>query len=159
MGNYLAFEFENNGSVCAGGKLKGKVLLHVRIATAANFLSLRLTGYECLDFRNEVNPHYKIVQIFNAEVILHSFTGGSVAVGHYEYPFEVAIPSGLPASQRFAQGPNFCGAEYFCKVKLHRPGYFITRVKKQCYILLLDEPHETFPVPILPACTHNFLEV
>ena len=151
MGNYpadLRFELENNGSVFAGGKLKGKVLLHVRIATTANFLSLRFHGREVAEYRNRDHPLYKVAEIFTSEVVLHSYTEGSVAVGHYEYPFEVAIPSGLPGSQVFANGYNYGGVEYVCKVKLHRPGYFITTVKKYCDILLLDEPYETFPVPL-----------
>ena len=161
MGNYpadLRFEFENNGSVCAGGKLKGKVLLHVRIATTANFLSLRFHGHEVAEFRNRDNPHYKVAEIFTSEVVLHSFTEGSIAVGHYEYPFEVAIPSGLPGSQDFAEGYNYGGIEYICKVKLHRPGYFVTTVKTYCDILLLDEPYETFPVPLFlgPVTTKMF---
>ena len=151
MGNYpadLRFEIENNGSVCAGGTLKGKVLLHVRIATTANFLSLRFAGHEVAEFRNRNNPQYKAEEIFTSEVVLHSFTGGSVAVGHYEYPFEVAIPSGLPGTQDFAEGYYYGSIDYALKVKLNRPGCFVTTVKTYCEILLLDEPCETFPVPL-----------
>ena len=153
----LAFEIESNGSVSAGGKIRGKVLLDVRKVTSADFLMFRFYGHEKVNVQYTTpgvnnaptrrNAKEEVV-IFSSEVVLHNFAGGSVQKGRFEFPFEVAIPSGLPGSQSYRNRNDFCKIEYFCAAKLHRPGMFDWSVKNSCEVLMNDEPYEAFPVPL-----------
>jgi hypothetical protein len=136
MGNgssaYIVIEFENSGNICAGGALKGRLLLDVRKTISADYLMFRFYGHEKTvvgytvqvpyyetvtvmvgdqyqtrqeqRFRTEHRTAYGSVNIFSAEVILHTFREGSIAQGQYSFPFEVSIPRGLPGSQYFNAG-------------------------------------------------------
>ena len=167
---YLGIEIENNGSVCAGGKMRGKLLLDVRKATSADFLMFHFYGYErtkiiyttshtSTSFSHTQNANVTTtsttthtcterVDLFSSEVVLHRFAGGSVAKGRYAFPFEVSIPSGLPGTQSFSDNGDYCGIEYHCGAKLHRNGMFKWEVQNSCEVLLNDEPYESFPVPL-----------
>jgi Arrestin (or S-antigen), N-terminal domain len=148
----LAIEIENNGSVSAGGKIRGKVLLDVRKVTSADFLIFCFYGHELVNVQwSEPEGGHSIARaeavIFLSKIVsLHSFKGGSVEKGHFEFPFEVAIPEGLPGSQSYKEGRSFCKIEYFCAAKLHRPGTFKFDVQRE--VLMNDEPYEAFPVPL-----------
>ena len=153
----LAIEIEKNGIISAGDKIRGRVLLDVRKVTSADFLMIRFYGHEKVNIRyNTAAPNGGVahhnakeeVVIFSSEVVLHSFAGGSVEMGRFEFPFEVAIPSGLPGSQSYKNRGDFCKIEYFCGAKLHRPGMFDWSVKNSCEVLMNDEPYEAFPVPL-----------
>ena len=159
MGNRAArvnFEFENNGAVCPGEKLKGKVLLDVYRDIIPESLTLLFRGLEIAEYKQgsgtDSRHLRKSVEIYSSKVVLYKFKGGSVAKGHFEYPFEIAVPSGLPGSQCYqcplslAQGYHYCALKYFCKVKLLRSGK--KSIKNDSEIFLLDEPYKTLPVPL-----------
>ena len=159
MGNRLAhvnFEFENNGAVCPGEKLKGKVLLDIYRDIIPESLTLLFRGLEIAEYKQQSGQHRKhlrkSVEIYSSKVVLHKFKGGSVAKGHFEYPFEIAIPSGLPGSQCYTAShlissvTHYCALKYFCKVKLLRSGK--KSIKNDSEIFLLDEPYKTLPVPL-----------
>ena len=162
MGNsaYLGIEIENNGSICGGGKMRGKLLLDIRKVTSADFLMFRFYGHERtrISYTETYHEQDKTVtvektatekaSIFSSEVVLHRFAGGSVEKGRFAFPFEVSIPSGLPGTQRCLKGGNYCGIEYFCAAKLHRPGMFAWEVKNSTEVFMNDEPYEAFPVPL-----------
>jgi hypothetical protein len=167
---YIGIEIENNGNVSAGSKLKGKVLLDVQKATSADYLMFRFYGQEKTKVtysvtiqdgegksHTERRTAHEVVNIFSSEVILHSYTGGNVPQGRFEFPFEVAIPAGLPGYQGYnANSQDYFGVEYHCEAKLHRPGMLAWDVKNSCQILLNDEPYEAFPTPLfLEPTTSN----
>jgi hypothetical protein len=92
--------------------------------------------------------------LFSSEVVLHRFTGGSVAEGSYAFPFEVAIPPGLPGSQIVRSDDSFWGINYCIEAKLHRTGISAWEFKNSCEVLLNDELYDTIPVPLfLGPCT------
>ena len=149
----LAIEIENNGSISAGGKIRGKVLLDVRTVTSADFLMFRFYGLEKVNVLwADRNSGQRIARaeavIFSSEIALYSFAGGSVEKGRFEFPFEVTIPEGLPGSQSYKQSKTLCNIEYFCAAKLHRPGMFKWDVQNFREVLMNDEPYEAFPVPL-----------
>lgn len=168
MGNspaHVNFEFENNGAVCPGEKLKGKVLLDINSNIIPESLTLLFRGEEIAEFkkRKQGAQHTKhlrkSVDIYSSKVVLHKFKGGSVAKGHFEYPFVIAIPSGLPGSQCYTVShslssvTHYCALKYSCKVKLLRSGK--KSIKNDSEIFLLDEPYKTLPVPLFlgPSAT------
>lgn len=180
MGNgssaYIVIEFENNGNICAGDPLKGRLLLDVRKTISADYLMFRFYGHERTAviytvqvpyyetvtvmvgdqyqtrqeqrFRTEYRTAHDSVNIFSAEVILHTFRDGSIAEGQYAFPFEVAIPRGLPGSQHYNSGGNSCSISYHCEAKLHRPGMLTWSVKNSREVLMNDEPYKSFPTPM-----------
>lgn len=149
----LAIVIENNGGISAGGKIRGKVLLDVREVTSADYLMFFFYGHELVNVRynhgdGERSTARAQAVFFLSKIALYSFAGGSVEKGRFEFPFEVATPSGLPGSQSYECGNSFCKIEYFCVAKLHRSGMLNWKVKNSCEVLMNDEPYEAFAVPL-----------
>ena len=114
----LAIEIENNGSISAGGKIRGKVLLDVRKVISADFLMFRFYGLETVNVLwVDRNGGQRIARaeaiIFSSEIALYSFAGGSVEKGRFEFPFEVTIPEGLPGSQSYKNSKSLCNISAF----------------------------------------------
>jgi Arrestin (or S-antigen), N-terminal domain len=155
MGNsaFIVIQIENNGSNCAGETLKGRILLDVRKAFLANDFLFRFYGNERTAVRINKGSEYSVTKtdkviIFSQEVVLHRFLGGSVSPGRYEFPFEVAIPKGLPGSQSYSSHGDFFRISYHCEAKLHRPDQLAWTVKNSCEVLLNDEPYVSIPTPM-----------
>ena len=160
MGNsaLLGVEIENNGSICAGSKLRGNLLLDVRGETSAEYLTFHFYGQERAHTLYAVSDNpgehcHKIARItskiISYEVVLHRFTEGYVPKGRHVYPFEVNIPSGLPGTQSDRKGHEYFGIGYICKAKLHRPGKFARDVENSCEVLMNDEACEASPGPLI----------
>jgi Arrestin (or S-antigen), N-terminal domain len=158
MGNsaLLGVEIENNGSICAGRKMRGNLLLDVRGATSAEYLMFHFYGQERAHTLYAVTDSpgercHKIARftwnIFSSEVVLHRFAEGYVPNGRHVFPFEVNIPSGLPGTQSHRKGHEYFGIEYFCEAKLHRPGKFASDIKNSCEVLMNDEADQASPGP------------
>ena len=154
MGNsaYIIVEIENNETLCGGATLRGKVLLDVIQTLSADSLIFRFYGHERTKVSVSSSTCYEeSADIYSTKVILHSFDGGSVAEGRYEFPFEVPLPRGLPGSQRSNANSTreSCSILYHCEAKLNRSGVIRKRnVRNSCEVLLKDEPYASFPTPI-----------
>ena len=160
MGNsaLLGIEIENNGSICAGRKMRGNLLLDVRGETSAEYLMFHFYGQERAHTLYAVSDNsgehcHKIARmtwnVFSFEVVLHRFTEGYVPNGRHVFPFEVNIPSGLPGTQSHRKGHEYFGIEYICEAKLHQPGKFARDVKNSCEVFMNDEAYEASPGPLL----------
>ena len=167
MGNSasLSTEIENNGTIYGGEKLKGKVLLRVRRAISAESLIFRFYGLEVTSVSTgSESPTYgETANIYSTEVILHRYDGGSVARGGYAFPFEVALPRGLPGSQVFnGKDGEKSSISHHCEVKLLRPGKLPYYTKNSCDVLMNDEPHVPVPTPMFmgpTSCKVSFMSV
>jgi Arrestin (or S-antigen), C-terminal domain len=151
MGNsaYIVIQIENNGCACGGGRLNGRVLLSVKKEISADCLMFSFYGIETTKVRVNQDHFLKDTEIIvNSAEILGGFPGGSVGVGSYTFPFEVALPSGLPKTQSFSGGNDFFGISYHCEAKLHRPGMQVWSVKNSCEVLMNDEPYMSSPTPM-----------
>ena len=162
MGNsvpaLLKVEIEDNGSMCAGGRVRGKVLLNVQRGFNSDFLMFHFYGQErvhvCYPASDNSGEQLLWIvkqqsKIHSTEIVLHRFEDGHVTIGHHVFHFDVDIPSGLPGSQSYEKNYGYCGIEYFCTAKLHLPGMFASDVKESCEVLINDKPYETFPVPLV----------
>ena len=171
-------EIERNGSICAGGTIRGRLLLEVQKGISADCLTFRFYGHEKTSvvytvqvpyqasvttrdqntgqtsthyethYRTEYRTAYDSANLFSAEVILHRFAGGMVAQGRYAFPFQFTIPPGLPGSQSCSSGGDHFSISYHCQAKLHRPGMTTSNIKNSCEVLLNDEPYVSIPTPM-----------
>jgi hypothetical protein len=187
MGNgssaYIVIEFENSGNICAGGALKGRLLLDVRKTISADYLMFRFYGHEKTvvgytvqvpyyetvtvmvgdqyqtrqeqRFRTEHRTAYGSVNIFSAEVILHTFREGSIAQGQYSFPFEVSIPRGLPGSQYFNAGQYSSFLPSF--LPSFHPSFHPSFLPPQSYISFHPSFHPSFLPTSLPSSLPQFL--
>ena len=154
MGNsaHIVIKVENNGTLCGGEKLKGKVLLDVIQTISADSLIFRFYGHEKTKVWVTKRATYEeSAKIFSNEIILHSFDGGPVAQGRYAFPFEVSLPRGLPGSQAFnSNSIHFsCSISYHCEAELYQSGMICKwNVRNSCEVLIQDEQYASFPTPI-----------
>jgi hypothetical protein len=150
MGNsaYIVIEIEKNGSSCGGGRVKGRVLLSVQKETLADSLMFAFNGVETSVIKVGKDSTVKDSEnIVSSEEILCEFPGGSVAVGQYTFPFEIALPLGLPKTQRCQQGESSYSISYHCEAKLHH-GIQIWSIKNSCEVQLNEEPYMSSPTPM-----------
>jgi Arrestin (or S-antigen), N-terminal domain len=154
MGNsaYIVLKLESNGTLSGGATLRGKVLLDVIQTISADSLIFRFYGHEVTKVKaGSDSDTEETANIYSAEAILHSFDGCSVAPGRYAFPFEVALPRGLPGSQGYNTNwtPESCSISYHCEAKLDRSGVICKwNVENSCVVLLKDEPYASFSTPM-----------
>jgi hypothetical protein len=72
---------------------------------------------------------------------------GKVTKGHYEYPFALTLPAGIPSSFRISSGSDKATVEYRVDVGLHRVGWMTWSVKDHLSLVVESVPN-VMPIPI-----------
>ena len=152
-------------------KLRGTVFLYVARKADYGDLQLRLFSrehthiYPKTGARPGHNKGYE--EVINTAVTLRP--AGTFEVGKYEFPFEMDIPAGLPATVcggsignnlkkvnlNMTTKPNswYCG--YLLEARLHRPGHLTWDVFTKKTIRLDNEPRETIYHPVYIDPDHH----
>eukprot|EP01031_Cornospumella_fuschlensis_P025798 gene25798-31154_t len=128
-GVLIGIELANGGQpVMVGGLLQGKVYLQVhKESVTAQSLALRLNGDEktCVVSTGGKDDsktyHHGCSVIIRFEAIIAQFPTGELAQGHYEFPFILTIPPGLPGTQgKFMEERDCFSVQYRVEVELTR---------------------------------------
>jgi hypothetical protein len=142
----VAIEFENNGMLCPGAQLKGRVLLTVHKEIAAEFLTMRFHGVENTRVNIRENSWaYEDSIIFSVINVLETFIGPALRPNTYTYLFDIPIPPHIPGSQKWKKrGENF-KISYHCETILHRKGMLTWNVQASSVVEIHDEPYFSLP--------------
>jgi hypothetical protein len=142
----LTFVFQDDGKLCPGSRLRGRLLLTVHKEIVAEFVSMRFYGVENTRVHIRENSWaYQDSEIFSVINILDTFTGPSLLRNTYTYHFDIPIPPHIPGSQKWKRAGNKFKISYHCQAMLHRKGMLTWNVKAESLVEIHDEPYFSLP--------------
>eukprot|EP01038_Epipyxis_sp_PR26KG_P005383 gene5383-7463_t len=158
-GAVLVVQLDQTHPIHGGSSLRGTILLDIQKPTiSADNLSVRFYGMEstCVEYQETVgsgdNQHTETKHVYESAIIVDikyhlMIYPGSISQGRYAYPFEIAIPPGLPGKQGAKAGGSWFVVEYFFEAKLDRHGLMTWDVENFQEILMGDPPYPIIRTP------------
>lgn len=144
----------------AGEVVKGRIYLNVvKESVSCNEIFIKLVGVENTSVeytttsgtgKNRKTTHHTAHEthtIFTADSALHSYTGGLVKKGNYEYPFELSLPPTLPGTVNGAAPSAKYSINYTLEARLQRHGTLTWDVTNKIYLYIVDKQ---VVVPLTP---------
>ncbi len=163
-GAFLAVQLHPNQIISGGHTVRGCVYLTIdKDNVTADSLNVLLVGRErtCVTYtvssgsgehqRTERREATQEHCFLSMDCVLAIFPGGTVPRGRYEFPFEMALPPGLPGkfdALDVRDSDEYFRVQYFLEARLHRRGVLMWDVKNDIELFVVDPPH---PLIITPS--------
>lgn len=147
----ITMVIDGEASMHSGGHLSGVATLQIqRNAVDADALRIRIMGAEKLSYKTvekvnggqdmSTDTQLSLVCCDAKQVI--SLQPGGLAIGSYDYPFNLPIPANSPGTQRYQHGTTSYAVVYTLELSLEKAG-----VAFNAQVFKFDLPIRCMPVP------------